>query len=120
MAGEREEIGADRLDISWQVGDRLRRIDEHDPAGGFRGAGHFGDWVDRAKGVGNRGEGEDFDWSFECLMEGIEVECAVVVAGDDFECGTGALAEHLPWHDVGVVLESGDQDLVVGFDAAGE
>ena len=98
----------------------MRGVDEYDCAGGFRGTGHFGDRVDRAKGVGNRGEGEDFDWPFECLMEGIEVECAVVVAGDDFEFCSGALAEHLPWHDVRVVFERGDENLVVGFDAAGE
>ena len=108
VAGEHKEIGADRLDISWQVGDRLRGIDEYDRTNGFRGLGHFGDRVDRAKGVGNRGESEDFDWPFDCLMEGIEVERAVVVAGDDFEFCAGALAEHLPWHDVGVVLECGD------------
>ena len=47
---------------------------------------------------------------------GVEEELAVVIDGDDLQLRPGLGGELLPGHDVGVVLEVRDHDLVAGAD----
>lgn len=114
VAGEDEEIGVELLDVDVEMGHGLGGVDEGEGVIFFRGGDHFRDWVDGAKGVGNPGEGEDFCFRGEQCREGMLVEDAVVITGDDGDFGVVALGEHLPWDDVGVVFEGGDEDFVAG------
>ena len=120
VAGEGEEIGAERADVDRQVGDRLGGVDDHQRAGLAGGGGQLGDRVDGAEGVGDPADGEHRGAAGQEGVEGVEVKHAVVVAGDDAQGGAGALAEHLPRDDVGVVFEGGDEDLGARADAGGE
>ena len=51
-------------------------------------------------------------------LEGVEVDLAARVDRGDAQPRAGLLADHLPRHDVGVVLEVRDQDLVAGLQSA--
>ena len=50
------------------------------------------------------------------LFEFVEEEIAVVIDGRPFDDGAAALAVEMPGHDVGVVLEDGEHDLVALVD----
>ena len=49
-------------------------------------------------------------------LEFLEQELAGVVDRRDLEHDAEAVAQHLPGHDVGVVLQLGDHDLVAGLE----
>ena len=120
VAGKREEIDAERLHVDADVGDGLRGVDQHERPGVFRGAGHFRDRIDGAEGVGNPGEREDFRALVEQGKERVLVQRAVLVAGNHLENRAGALAEHLPRNDVGMVLQRGNEDFIARLDPAGK
>ncbi len=57
-------------------------------------------------------DGDDLRLLVEQPVELIHEELAVVVDGDHAQDRAGGVAEHLPRHDVGVVLHVGDENLV--------
>ena len=78
VAGEREEIAAERLHIDRHVPGALRAIDEGGHAERARAAAEFGGGIDRAERVRDVGEGEEFHLRREQLVERVEIERAVV------------------------------------------
>jgi hypothetical protein len=69
---------------------------------------------DRAKRVGDVGEGRDAGAPAQQLHVAVEVDHAATVDRHDLEDGAGLFAQQLPRHDVGMVLEPRDQYLVAG------
>ena len=83
------------------------------------GVGEGGDALDRqdrAEGVREVRHGDELRARREHALEHVEVDVARLVEGDDREARALLLAEHLPGHDVRVVLEAGDEDLVARAD----
>ncbi len=69
--------------------------------------GHPLDGVDRAEGVRDVGERGDPGPGREKPLEGPDVDDPRIVDGRDSKAGPLLLAQHLPGHDVRVVLEPG-------------
>ncbi len=72
----------------------LGGIDEHDGTLLFGKGCHFHDRMDGAEGIRDPAEGEDFGAFVEQGLEGLLIEHAVIIAGDDFENRTSAYAGH--------------------------
>ena len=52
------------------------------------------------------------------LLCGFDVEDSVVTDGNAHKGGSGCFGHHLPWHDIGMVLEFSEQDPVAGPEVA--
>jgi hypothetical protein len=116
VAGQHEEVGAERGDVDRHVRARLSAVDQDE---GTDLAGPADQHVDRVLGpedVADVHEGQHLGALVHQQLEVGEVEPAVVGQRDPAQRGAGALAEHLPRHQVGVVLHLGDADLVAGAD----
>jgi hypothetical protein len=102
------------------VGHRLGAVEEHRHAVGVRRLDDAPHRVHGAQGVRDVAQGEDADAvaaGLERRLEGVQVEDAAVVEGDRLDRGPRFAADDLPGHDVGVVLEPGDQHLVARREA---
>jgi hypothetical protein len=69
---------------------------------------------DRAERVRHVGRGNELGARTQEVGEPVEQQVPPAVDRGDLEDSAGLLGQHLPGHDVGVVLEVGDEDLV-GF-----
>ena len=78
----------------------------------FCGSSHFADGIQRAEGVGNPGEGEDFCLCGKESSEGGLVENTVFIAGNHNHFRTGSFREHLPGDDVRVVFKGRNEYLI--------
>jgi len=63
------------------------------------------------------GDSNDSRMRREQRIEGLDIELATIVDWRHDEARSGLLADHLPRHDVGMVLEFGDEYLVPGTEA---
>ena len=120
MAGKHQEVGPEVLQVDRKVGDCLRGIDQDERARGGYGGRHFADGDHRAEGIRDPSDGEQLGARAEQGGEGPAVEGAVFQAGDHLEARAGPLAEHLPGHDVRVVFQRRDENVVALRDAAGQ
>jgi len=75
-------------------------------------ADDFLNGVDRTQGIGNVGHGNEFGPWTDKFPHLVQLQLTLFVQGDDFQVGTHAFAQHLPRHDVAVVLEVGDENFV--------
>ena len=115
-AGEAVEIAVERTNIDLAVGNGLRAVEQHGHAVLARDRDEFLDRDDRAQRIGNMREREDLRARSDELFEGCEVDFAGASDRNHFERCPGLLADQLPGHDVGVMLEAGDQDFVARTD----
>ncbi len=118
MAGEGEEIAAERLHIEGRVADGLGGVDHGDGTDGAGAAAEEGGVVEGAEGVGNVGEGDELHGGREERVERGVVEAALGVGaehGDVAERGAGGAGGLLPRDEVGVVLHLGGEDDVAGL-----
>ncbi len=67
----------------------------------------------RTERVRDLGEGDELGARAEKLLVSVEPNLAVIVHGHHFQHRARLGAELLPGHDVGMMLEPGDDDLVV-------
>ena len=116
VAGEGVEVATERRDVDLEVRGGLAAVDEHHRARGLGEPGHLGGGIDGAEGVGDVREGDELGAGGEQALESHEVDFAARCDGCDDDLGAGALGDHLPRDDVGVVLEMGEQDLVAGLE----
>ena len=114
MSGENDEIRAEGLHIDREVRDGLCGIDQHRGAELLGGCRHFTDRIDRAERVGNPGDGKDSGFFGKELLECGLIQHAVIIAGNHAQHCASALGEHLPWNDVRVVFQGGDEDFLAG------
>ena len=112
VPGEHVEIRVQAAYIGWQVRDGLGAVDEHPGPGPVRPLDHLADRHDGAEGVGHVRDRDQAGAVAEQIGVGAEEQLALVVYGDDLQRRADLLGELLPGHDVGVMLEVGDQDLV--------
>ena len=90
----------------------LRAVDQHARAMAMRHLDHLARRSDRAERIGDLGERDDARPRIEQLLVFVEQHVAAVVDRRDAELCALLGAQHLPRHDVGVVLEMGDHHLV--------
>ena len=112
VAGEDVEIGVERLHVDRHMRHGLGAVDQHARAVAMRHLDHLARRSDRAERIGDLGERDDARPRIEQLLVFVEQHVAAVVDRRDAELGALLGAQHLPRHDVGVVLEMGDDHLV--------
>ena len=61
-------------------------------------------------------DGDELRLRAQQLREFVEQQLAAIVDRRDAQLGAFFLAQHLPGHDVGVVLHGGDEHFVAGAD----
>ena len=116
VAGERVEVGAERLDVDRHVRDGLGAVDQHERPGRVGHLDHLADRVDRAERVADVGERDELRLQPEEHLEDVEAEDAVVGDRDELEVAVLLLDEDLPRDEVRVVLHLGEDDLVAAPD----
>ncbi len=116
VAGEDIEIRIERLHINGHVNGGLAAIDQHGNAAGMGELDDFLDGNNGAQRVRHVGDGDDLGARAEELFEFVEEEIAIVIDGGPFDDGAAALAVEMPGHDVGMVLEDGEDDLIALVD----
>ena len=112
MPGERVEVTVEVADVQRQMWRGLGAVDQHDGATLVGQCGQFLCRIDGAESVGDVREGDDPSASGQQAFEFVASERAGVVDRCNLQDCAGRLAEHLPGHDVGMVLHLRDQDLV--------
>ena len=112
VAGEDEEVAAEILHVDRQVHGRLAAVDQHRNAALVRDAADLLDRHDRPGDVRHVDDRDHLRPLGQELLEGFEVERAVVVDRRPLDHRAAPFAMEVPGHDVGVVLEDGDDDLV--------
>ena len=114
MRREGDEVGVPVLHVGRDVRDVLARVDEHERAVRVRGVGERADVVDRAEHVRHRADREQLG-AVEQRVEVREVEAEVGGERDPAQLDAAFGGEHLPRHDVGVVLHVREHDRVAGL-----
>ena len=112
VPGEHEEVGVERLHVGAHVRHRLRAVDEHQRAVAMGDGDHLARRRHRAERVRDLRQRDDARLRPEQLLVFVEHHVAAVVDRRDAQLRAGLEAELLPGHDIGVVLEPGDDDLV--------
>ena len=118
MAGKNIEVAIERLNIRPHVRDGLRTIDQHARSVTMGHLHHFACWRDRAEGVRYLAERYDFRARAQQLLVLFEDDLAAIVDRRYAQAPAFFRTQLLPRHDVGVVLQPCDDDLVVFFDIA--
>ncbi len=116
MAREDVEVGADVLHVDGQVRDGLRAIDEHQRAGLVGHGHHLAHRIDGPQAVRDVVEGDQLGPRPEQDLVARLDEPALVVDGHELQVGVALLGQDLPGHQVGVVLELGQDDRVARRD----
>ena len=116
VTAEDVEVGIQRLDIDRHVRHGLGPVDEGQGAVPMGGRDHDLRGRDGAEGVRDRREGDQLRAAVEQPLVFLEDDLARVVDRRDAEPGARLGDQLLPRHDVGVVLEVGEHDLVTGSD----
>ena len=105
MTGEDVEVAADVLHVDGQMHGGLAAVEQHRNAmgvGDLHDLLHRHDGAERIRHVGDR---YDLGARRDQLLELVEQEIAIIVDRRPFDDGALALAEKMPGHDVGMVLE---------------
>ncbi len=116
MAGEHVKVAIEGLHVGLHVGYGLRAVEQNL---GAVAVGHFDHFVDggySAERVGDLREGNEARLLSEQSLIFVEQDLAAVVHWDNAQLRALLRTKSLPGHDVGVVLEPGDDDFVVFLD----
>lgn len=97
------------------MGDGLSTIDQHAGSIPFGHFGHLFDRQDGAKAIGGLGERDEARLGIQEASVFLHHDLALIVDGDDANDGASLLGNHLPWDDIGVMFEHGNEDLVTGL-----
>jgi hypothetical protein len=114
--GERIEIAAKRLHVHHHVADRLSPVDKHRDAAAMRETDDLLDRVRRPERVRDVHDRDEAGSIVQQLLVRVQVELARVAHRDDAELCPFFLAQHLPRHDIGVVLHHRDHDRITVAD----
>ena len=115
MPREDGEVDAEGLHVDGAVQHGLRGVEEDDGALRVRPAHELGDGRAHAEGVRLVREGDDAHAPRAGdPVEPVELQVALVVDVEEAELGARLLGEHLPGHEVRVVLEHRRDDHVAG------
>ena len=94
----------------------LRAIDQHRHAVFMRNRDHFADRRDRAQCVRNMGHRHELRIRVEQLAIVLDQQFATVIDGHHANLRAPLFRDHLPGHDVRVMLQRGQDDLVAGIE----
>ena len=111
---ERHEVGVPGLHVGLHVRHELTGVDEHQRIVRVCGVCERPDLVDRPEHVRHRADRQELR-TVEQLVEVREVEAEVVGERDPPELDAALGREHVPRHDVGVVLHVREHDGVAGL-----
>ena len=115
VARDREEVAVERLHVDVHVRRRLCGVAHEDRALPVRPARQRADVVDRPQCVRDEVRRHHLDRVVAGdRIQSREVDLAVVVEREHEELGALPVRDVLPWDEVGVVLELGDDDRVAG------
>ncbi len=115
VSGEGVKIGIQGLDVGRPVGDPLGAVDQGQSPCGMGLVDDRLDRIDGAECVGDVVDRDQPGARGEQATVGVHVELAGIVDRDDPDARTRGLAGHLPGHDVGMMLQAGQDDLVAGL-----
>ena len=115
MGRASDEVGVPGAHVGGDVRRGLTGVDERERPGGVRGVGHPANVGNRSEHVGHRREREQLR-AVEELLEVGEVEQVVRPERDPPKLDVTFSGEDVPWNDVGVMLELGEDDGVTGTD----
>ena len=118
MAGEHVEITTQILHIHGEVGQGLCAIDQDGCTHCFSCSGDLFHRVDGAQRIAGVTDCDQLGFFTQQVAVGIQVQITVLQQRDHLDHGTGTLGDHLPGHDVGVVFQRAEDDLVTDFQVA--
>jgi hypothetical protein len=112
VAGEGVEVGAERVQVEWEMRHRLGAVEQHERAGPMGALHDPRHRVDRAEDVGDVRDRHDARARREQPVEGFEVEVPLSHHRDRAQHRPAVATGHLPRDQVRVVLELAHDDLV--------
>ena len=110
------KVAIEILHIHLHVRDRLRAVEQYGHTMLVRRGNHVLDRIDGAQRIGDMGDGNEPGMAVEQLAIFVEQQFPGVVARDHAQLRALFFAQHLPGHDVRMVLELGNDDFVAGPD----
>ena len=114
MPGKGVKIAPQILDVDHRVGYRLCAVDERGDTARLGRGNQAPHGKHRAERVGDMRAREQTGARAEQRLDRFDVHLAVRVHGRNPEPRAGLFADDLPWNDVGMMLEVGDEHLVAG------
>ena len=118
VAAEREEVAAELAHVHAEVGHALRPVRQEERAVGVGHVGHVAHGVHRAQHVAHVGRTHQPGAGRKEAFVGVEPQGAGIVHRNDLDDDAFALTQHLPRHDVGVVLHDGEYHFVAFVEKA--
>ncbi len=118
VAREGVEVAAQRLHVDREVRHGLGAVEEHRHLLPVRHLDDPVDGVDGAKSIRDVPQGDQLRARPDQAFQLVDAQRAVVIHRRHAQDRALLLAEHLPGHDVGVVLHHRDDDLVSGAHAS--
>ena len=112
MTAESEEIHTEVLHIHLEMRHTLRAIGQEVCAMGMGQLRHLADGIDGAEHVAHVGHTDKAGALIEQRLVGCHIQIAVVVHRNDAQDDAQPVAQHLPRHNVGMVLHNGEYHLV--------
>ena len=116
VAGEDEEIATQRLDVDGPVRRGLGAVDHHMGAMFLGDADDIGERRDGAQRIGGVRHRDEPGARREQLRIFLQQEFAGVIDRRHLQHDALAVAEQLPGHDVGMMLQGGDDDFIAGLE----
>ena len=112
VAGENKPVAIELLHIHAHVGDRLGAVDQHTGADAMSHFDHLPGRSDRAQRIGYLREGHEPGPGAQQFLIFIQQYLPVAVHRSHAQFRARFTAQPLPGHDVGVVFQPGNDDLV--------
>ena len=112
MTAEHEEVSTQSLHIDRRVGDGLSTVNQHGDVVRMSNLDDTLHIVDGAEGVIHMAHADEPRTRRDDALELRENQVAILVGGDGAQCGTLLLSHALPGHDVGVMVELANDDVI--------
>jgi len=113
---EHIEIHVQGLHIHRRVGNALGSVQQDQGTMPMGDRDHLLNGRDRAQGIGDLGEGDQLRAGVEQMLVRFQDHLAGVIHWGDPQPGSLLMGQLLPGHDVGVMLEMGEHDLIARLD----
>ena len=112
VAGEGIEVAVQVKHVHREVRGGLGTVHQHPCSRCVRGRAHLLDGVDGAERVGQVDDRYEAGALTEQAEVRLEIELSFVADGNHPQARSALLAQHLPRHDVGVMLHVRDEDFI--------
>jgi hypothetical protein len=119
VARQDKEIGVHRLHAQPEVRNRLRAIDQHMSSWAVRHRDYLLDRHPGSERIGNLGDCNQLGARPEQSRKLVQPQLPLIGHRNDAQLDPEVIAQELPGHDIGVVFELRDDDLVPGLEVVG-